>query len=50
MRICPKCLRLFPSSAYQYCYADGKKTLDTTSKKAEQYKKKLMKKLEKESE
>jgi len=46
MMICPRCLRVYPSSVYQYCYADGHTTLDTASKEAEPYKKKLIHKLE----
>jgi hypothetical protein len=49
MMICPKCLQVYQSSAYQYCFADGQKTLDTASEEAKPYIKKLMKKLEKES-
>lgn len=41
MRICPKCLTVYPFSSDLYCTKDGEQTIDTDDKAAEPYLKKV---------
>jgi hypothetical protein len=43
MMICPKCLMVYPTSIYVYCYLDGTKTIDTSAPEANCLKKRMKK-------